>query len=115
MLSDDEAVKPYRGLGLNDRQIELLGRMTKKQDYYYVSPIGRRRFQLGLGPLNLAFVGASGKEDIRIARELISSHGDHWVVEWLRWCNVHKDFGKGRLGGYAEQLERQLPKVQRAA
>lgn len=115
LLSDEEAAKPYRGLGLNDRQIELLGRMTKKMDYYYISPNGRRKFQLGLGPVNLAFVGASGKDDVKKARELIAAYGDHWVVEWLRWCNATKDWGKGALAAHADHLEQQLPKKQRAA
>jgi type IV secretion system protein VirB4 len=115
LLSDEEAAKPYRGLGLNDRQIELLGRMTKKMDYYYTSPNGRRKFQLGLGPVNLAFVGASGKDDVKKARELIAAYGDHWVVEWLRWCNATKEWGRGALAAHADHLERQLPKKQRAA
>jgi type IV secretion/conjugal transfer VirB4 family ATPase len=115
LLSDEESAKPYRSLGLNDRQIELIGHMAKKQDYYYTSPLGRRRFQLGLGPLNLAFVGASGKEDVKKARELIANYGDHWVVEWLMWCNATKDWGRGRLAGEARKLDQKLPKMQRAA
>lgn len=115
LLSDEEATKPYRGLGLNDRQIELLGHMTKKMDYYYTSPNGRRKFQLGLGPMNLAFVGASGKDDVKKARELIAAYGDHWVVEWLRWCNSTKEWGRGKLAAHADYLEQQLPKKQRAA
>lgn len=115
VLSDEEAVIPYRSLGLNPRQIQLLGKMAKKRDYYYISPLGRRRFQLGLGPVNLAFVGASGKEDVRKARELIAEYGDHWPVEWLRWCNAHKDWGKGRLLDQANYLERKLPKMRIAA
>jgi type IV secretion system protein VirB4 len=115
VLSDEEAVKPYRGLGLNDRQIQLLGRMTKKRDYYYISPNGRRKFQLGLGPVNLAFVGVSGKDDIKKARELIAEYGPFWVVEWLRWCNITKDWGKGRLADHADYLATQLPLMKRAA
>lgn len=115
LLSDDEAAKPYRSMGMNSRQIELLGGMTKKLDYYYTSPNGKRRFQLGLGPLNLAFVGASGKDDVKKARELIALYGDHWVVEWLRWCNTTKEWGIGKLGHHANELEKLLPPTQRAA
>ncbi|NTB05924.1 transporter [Agrobacterium tumefaciens] len=108
VLSDEGMAKPYYDLGLNERQVELIGRMTKKRDYYYVSPLGRRKFQLGLGPVNLAFVGASGKEDVAKARELIARYGARWPVEWLRWCNVRKDWGRGQLGDWADYLERQV-------
>ena len=114
LLSDEEAAKPYRSMGLNARQIEVIGGMTKKLDYYYTSPNGRRKFQLGLGPVNLAFVGVSGKEDLQKARELMTLYGDHWVVEWLRWCNVTKDWGRGLLGDRADELESLLAKNRRA-
>ena len=52
--------------------------------YYYLSPVGRRLFELGLGSATLAFIGAGSKADILEARRLIASHGSSWSVEWLR-------------------------------
>ena len=81
----------YRLIGLNERQIDLISHASKKRDYYYMSSLGRRMFSLGLGPLCLAFVGASSKEDVSLARQLMQKHGRRWPVEWLR---VH-----GRMRG----------------
>lgn len=54
---NEESAAQYRAIGLNERQIDIIGRMAKKLDYYYMSPLGRRKYQLGLGPVCLAFVG----------------------------------------------------------
>lgn len=105
----------YRAIGLNDRQMDIVGRMSKKLDYYYMSPLGRRKYQLGLGPVCLAFVGASGKEDVAIARGLIERYGDRWTVEWLRHCNLNKDWGRGRLTNWITHHEQRLQALPRAA
>lgn len=75
----------YRALGLNSRQIEIIARSTPKRDYYIVSRDGRRRIQLALGRKALAFVGASGKEDIAKIKELQSRHAESWVDYWLEY------------------------------
>lgn len=67
-LPNDRAREPrsrafYERLGLNSRQIALIGNATPKRDYYLVSREGCRLFELGLGPAALAFVGASRPED----------------------------------------------------
>ena len=74
----------YRLIGLNERQIDLISHATKKRDYYYMSALGRRLFTLGLGPVCLSFVGASGKDDVALARQLMAKHGQRWPAEWLR-------------------------------
>ncbi|MEG6503331.1 MULTISPECIES: TraG/VirB4 family ATPase [unclassified Desulfovibrio] len=75
----------YTGMGLNDKQINILKTSTPKQDYYIVSPQGRRKVQLALRPKALAFVGASDKESIARIRELAVEHGpDAWQEAWLR-------------------------------
>jgi type IV secretion system protein VirB4 len=74
----------YELIGLNDREIELLSVATVKRDYYYKSPLGRRVFSFGFGPVALSFVGASGQEDIREVRRLMEAHGENWPAQWLR-------------------------------
>ncbi len=43
-----------------------------KRQYYYVSENGRRLYDLALGPMALAFVGASDKESVATIKSLAS-------------------------------------------
>ena len=61
---DEDTAALYRRMGLNARQIEILATAIPQRQYYYVSENGRRLYDLALGPLTLAFVGASDKESI---------------------------------------------------
>jgi type IV secretory pathway VirB4 component len=92
LLPNPEAASPghlalYRDLGLNDAEVQLLARARRKRDYYFKSPRGSRLFELGLGPLALAFVGTpegmTQAEAIAEARPLIERHGAAWPREWL--------------------------------
>lgn len=74
----------YHDIGLNDWQIRLLQTAISKSDYYIVSPEGRRRIKLQLGPVALAFVGASGKKDLARVAALNAEHGSKWPIMWLR-------------------------------
>jgi type IV secretion system protein VirB4 len=73
----------YRALGLNEMQIEIIRSATKKKHYYLVSPEGRRLFDLGLGPVTLAFAGATSPDDISRIRQLERLHGGQWPFVWL--------------------------------
>ncbi len=97
LLPNEEATRATRSpraraastrmqIGLNPRQIELLATATKKRHYYYLSTEGRRLFDLNLGPVTLAFVGASGKEDFAAIRELEGLHAGQRLAggAWLR-------------------------------
>ncbi|HUO22617.1 MAG TPA: conjugal transfer protein TrbE [Caulobacteraceae bacterium] len=53
----------YEGFGLNDQQLRIITSATPKRDYYYQSAAGNRLFELGLGPIALAAVGASSPGD----------------------------------------------------
>ena len=80
---DEDAAALYRRMGLNTRQIEILATAIPKRQYYYVSENGRRLYDLALGPLALAFVGASDKESIATIKALEHKFGDGWVQHWL--------------------------------
>lgn len=80
---EESAAALYQGMGLNSRQIEILATATPKRHYYYVSEQGRRLYELALGPVALAFCGASGKEDLESIRKLEAQHQDDWVQHWL--------------------------------
>ncbi|HJW27686.1 MAG TPA: hypothetical protein VJ508_00375, partial [Saprospiraceae bacterium] len=89
--ADTDSVRPYyQALGLNDRQIELIATMTPKRNYYLLSPEGRRVFELGLGQTELAFLGASGKADIALARQFLATYGPGWAEPWLRHRGLNR-------------------------
>ncbi|HCF4870052.1 TPA: conjugal transfer protein TrbE [Pseudomonas aeruginosa] len=89
-LPNPQATEPqirtiYQGFGLNARQIEIVATAQPKRDYYYQSRLGNRLFDLDLGPVVLAFAGASTPQDQRdmdrVLRE--AGHADFASV-WLR-------------------------------
>jgi type IV secretion/conjugal transfer VirB4 family ATPase len=80
---DPDTAALYRRMGLNDRQIEILATAVQKRHYYYVSEMGRRLYELALGPLALAFVGSTDKESVAAIQALEEKHGHGWVREWL--------------------------------
>ena len=53
----------YAGFGLNAQQMRIIASATPKREYYYQSAAGNRLFELGLGPIALAAVGASSPGD----------------------------------------------------
>jgi type IV secretion/conjugal transfer VirB4 family ATPase len=89
--NSDENRPLYKSIGLTDREIELLANGRPKQDYFFTSPAGRRLFQLELGPVALAFVAASGKDDRLKVKELCEIHGDRWVSHWLELRGLSPD------------------------
>jgi type IV secretion system protein VirB4 len=88
-LPSERAIEPqitaiYQRFGLNDRQIEIIARATPKRDYYCQSRRGNRLFELGLGPIALAFCAASSKADhVAIDRVLAEFGRDAFVETWL--------------------------------
>lgn len=88
-LPNERAIEPqltaiYRRFGLNDRQIEIIARATPKRDYYCQSRRGNRLFELGLGPVALAFCAASSKADHAAIERLLAEHGrEDFTPAWL--------------------------------
>ncbi|MCW8200288.1 transporter [Verminephrobacter aporrectodeae subsp. tuberculatae] len=79
----------YTMFGLNEREITILKNGQYKRQYYYKSPLGRRVFELGLGPLALSFVAVSDKEDLAEIRNMIAEHGADWPLAWLNHKGVN--------------------------
>jgi type IV secretion system protein VirB4 len=88
-LPNERAIEPqitaiYRQFGLNDRQIEIVARAIPKRDYYCQSRRGNRLFELGLGPVALAFCAASSKADHAAIEWLLAEHGrENFTGSWL--------------------------------
>ncbi|WP_369944433.1 conjugal transfer protein TrbE [Xanthomonas medicagonis] len=89
-LPNPQATEPqirgiYQGFGLNARQIEIVANATPKRDYYYQSRLGNRLFDLDLGPVALAFAGASTPQDQRDIDSVLAEHGTPgFAGAWLR-------------------------------
>jgi type IV secretion system protein VirB4 len=89
LLPNPEALNPatgelYRKLGLSNRQIEIVASAVPKRHYYYLSPMGRRLFDLAIEPVAIAFTGAGSKEEILTAKQMRQEHGRYWPRHWLR-------------------------------
>jgi type IV secretion system protein VirB4 len=82
----------YASFGLNEQEIMLIKGGQKKRDYYYRSPLGRRSFQLGLGPLALSFVGVSDKDSINEVKDHEKKYGPDWPLYWMKRKGV--DYAK---------------------
>ncbi|MGJ0454609.1 MAG: conjugal transfer protein TrbE [Methylocystis sp.] len=107
-LPNERAIEPqilsvYRRFGLNDRQIEIIARAMPKSDYYCQSRRGNRLFELGLGPVALAFTAASSKSDQASIAKVMTEYGrDGFARGWLE----HRDLAwAGELISRFENLE----------
>jgi type IV secretion system protein VirB4 len=93
-LPNPQATEPqiraiYEGFGLNGRQIEIVANAQPKRDYYYQSRLGNRVFDLGLGPVALAFASASTPEHQRRIDDLsASTPAAGFAAAWLRQCGL---------------------------
>jgi type IV secretion system protein VirB4 len=106
---NDELKDLYTGyLGLNRQQVRLVASAVMKRHYYYAAPNSRnyRLFDLGLAPVALSFVGASGKDDLKTIRELQREHGAEWPAHWLRSRDL-ADWGDMWLERFKEVKEEQ--------
>lgn len=89
-LPNPQATEPqirtiYEGFGLNARQIEIVATAQPKRDYYYQSRLGNRLFDLDLGPVTLAFAGASTPQDQRAIDNVLRDTGTPgFAGAWLR-------------------------------
>ncbi|MBV8201433.1 MAG: hypothetical protein JOZ15_12490 [Acidobacteria bacterium] len=87
MATSPGTAELYRELGLNGAEIALVAGARPKRDYYLKSPHGSRLFELGLGPVALAFLGtAEGTtlaETRAEAKPLLERFGEGFAREWL--------------------------------
>jgi type IV secretion system protein VirB4 len=109
-LPNDRALEPqaraaYEKFGLNERQVELIARAIPKRDYYLQSRRGNRLFDLGLGPIALAFCAASDPAAQRLIDTILGEHGPAAVARrlleerGLGWAVAALDQFPGSLEG----------------
>ncbi len=88
----------YKIFGLNDVQISIISNAIPKQEYYYVSPLGTRLFNLALGKVNLAFTAMSDKVSVKRIKELYEKYQDEWAFKWLEEKNInYKIYQNGEI------------------
>jgi type IV secretion/conjugal transfer VirB4 family ATPase len=85
-LPNPRALEPlqaetYRRFGLNDTQVRLIAEAFPKRDYYLQSRAGNRLFELGLGPIALAFAATSSPEDRRLIEAVLARFGPSEFAE----------------------------------
>ena len=94
-LPNDKAIeennrKLYNSFGLNKRQIEIITAALPKRQYYYVSPLGCRLYDLGLEhcPLTLAYL-AVNKADQKQCQQILDEFGhENFNEHWLSYRQV---------------------------
>jgi type IV secretion system protein VirB4 len=94
-LANYHALEPqtaaiYEGWGLNARQREIIAALVPKREYYYQGRQGHRVFDLKLGPVGLAFAGASRKADLALMSELYKGNGVQFACDWLHARGLHQ-------------------------
>ena len=73
--------------GLNPKQIAILANLLPKREYVFASPDGWRKLELGLSPLELAFVGKSRPgERAAMDRILAAYPREEFAWRWLAEC-----------------------------
>lgn len=94
-LPNPQATEPqirgiYEDFGLNHRQIEIVATAQPKRDYYLTSRLGNRLFELDLGPVALAFAGASSPPRQRDIDHVLAQDGtSDFAAAWLRHCGLN--------------------------
>jgi type IV secretion/conjugal transfer VirB4 family ATPase len=89
----------YEGFGLNAQQLQIVAGAAPKREYYYQSSAGNRLFELGLGPIALAAVGASSPGD-QARIDAVLAGGESFAADFYR--------AQGH-GDVAEFLDREQP------
>ena len=83
----------YQKFGLNKRQIQIIATAIKKRQYYYVSPLGSRLFELALEncPVSLNYVAVNTK-DVKDAKAIVAQDGQKkFNRKWLIRANILED------------------------
>ncbi|MBI1684203.1 conjugal transfer protein TrbE [Caulobacter hibisci] len=91
----------YAGFGLNDQQVDIIAGAAPKREYYYQSAAGDRLFELGLGPVALAAVGAASPADQALISRLLDEVGRAGFA-----AAYYRAKGLGQVGDFLDEARR---------
>ena len=81
-----KTVKPlYENFGLNDVEIDTIRSLQPKRDYFYSCPTGRAIFRLDLQPIEIAFYGATSKDDQLKVDQLKHLSTSDFIETWIEY------------------------------
>jgi type IV secretory pathway VirB4 component len=88
-----DTVKPfYLDMQCTEDDIAMIAQAQPLQDYLFVSPQGKRRFQLRLSPWERLNCAASTLEEIAVAEQLMADVGQEALpVAWQRHWGYHEE------------------------
>jgi type IV secretion system protein TrbE len=99
----------YLSFGLNDTQIGIISEASPKRDYYLQSRAGNRLFELDLGPIAKAIVGASSAPDHKLMDQVLAVAGpEHFAGAFLAAKGFPRAAEVLRLQQTLRARERQL-------
>lgn len=75
----------YKSMGLNEKQINLIAH-GHRGEYFYVSALGKRKFNLDLNqtPITFNFTARTSSSDINLALQLVQQDSKNFMTNWLR-------------------------------
>jgi type IV secretion system protein TrbE len=104
-LPNDRALEPsvsaaYQALGLNEKQTQMVAHAIPKRQYYFQSSFGNALFDLALGPVALAFAGASQPDRKKLLWSLHDKYpaSADFVPHYLK--AIHMDWANEILKAY---------------
>ena len=100
-ITNDMTANLYAQMGLNYKQMSMIGYAIPQRQYYFSNSIGNRLFNLSLGDVALAFLARTGAEDIKIAHKIKAKYGDEFGYHWLK-LNKQDDAAEYWLHTYNE-------------
>ena len=80
----------YEALGLNEEEIFTVSEAKEREEYFYISELGSRLFQMKLPKSQLIMVGSSTKEDHRKIMEIKKNSVNIEEVN-LKWIEFKKE------------------------
>ena len=82
---NENSARHYKGLGLNDAELNIVSTAIPKRDYYIVQRgQGKRLINFNLDPFSLAFVGQAGEHIKKDLEKFIETHPEDWRDRWAR-------------------------------
>ena len=94
-LANAQALTPevgrrYRDLGLTERDCTIIATLARKREYYYMGPHGRCVFELGAGPITVAFNGAGSKDELAAIATVYHRAPQDFARNWLTHRGLHE-------------------------